>query len=83
MVRRAAVDDRLSETVVNAVADAKGVDPMALDERLYDVVDPDGLERLFRHTADGPRTDGNVSFTLAGCSVVVHSSGRVVAVPEE
>jgi len=66
---------RLSTSVVQAVATALGTDPLSLDERLYDVLDPDALDRLFDGEATRPRT---LSFELAGCSVTVHGDGRIV-----
>lgn len=68
---------RFSEGVVQAVAAAKGVDPMQL-QPLYDVVDLDALDALFQRTADGaPATTGSVRFEYAGKTVVVHSDGSV------
>lgn len=68
---------RLSTSVVEAVATALGTDPLSLDERLYDVLDPDALDRLFEGGGEetGPRT---LSFELANCSVTVHGDGRIV-----
>lgn len=57
--------------VVDAVAAEMGVDPVAL-EPLFDVVDPDALDRLF---ASG--VDGSVRFEYHECDVVVYSDGRV------
>lgn len=67
---------RLSTSVVQAVATALATDPLSLDERLYDVLDPDALDRLF--ATDG-RSDGpqSLSFELAGCAVTVHGDGRI------
>jgi len=68
---------RLSTSVVRAVATTLGTDPMSLDERLYDVLDPDALDRLFGGDSGtaGPRT---LEFELAGCSVTIHGDGRIV-----
>lgn len=68
---------RLSTSVVQAVATALDADPLSLDERLYDVLDPDALDRLFGDDGEAtrPRT---LSFELAGCSVTVHGDGRIV-----
>jgi len=68
---------RLSTSVVQAVATALVTDPLSLDERLYDVLDPDALDRLFETDgeAGGPRT---LSFELAGCAVTVHDDGQIV-----
>jgi hypothetical protein len=75
---RSPSDESLTTTVVRAVADAKGVDPLELEECLYDVIDPDALERLFAPTEDGARR-GVVVFRLAGCRVEVDGTDRVVA----
>lgn len=73
----------LTEHVVVTVADAKGVDPTAL-EPLHRVVDPDALNRLFASTDDGhARASGQVTFTYAGCEVVVDGTGDVDATPRE
>lgn len=85
MTRSAAattVDDEeaLSATVVSAVADAKGVDPLEL-EPLYKAVDADALDAIFSH-ADGDDTALSVSFSMAGCQVVVRGAGEVVVTPE-
>lgn len=68
---------RLSTSVVEAVATALGTDPLSLDERLYDVLDPDALDRLLGGDGEaaGPQT---LSFELADCSVTVHGDGRIV-----
>lgn len=71
------VEGSICETVVNAVADAKGVDPLELDPPLYDAIDPDALERFA--TAHGT----SVAFTLAGYQVTVHESDRVVVCSED
>jgi hypothetical protein len=38
--------DSLTERIVEAVAEAKGTDPVNLDFALYDYIDPTVLERL-------------------------------------
>jgi len=66
--------ETVSESVVRAVAAAKDVDPMDLDERLYDCVDPDALDRLFP-------CEGTVTFTMAGCRVEVEK-GQIILVTD-
>lgn len=73
----------VSTAVVCAVAEAKGCDAEALDACLYDVVDPDALERLFRYEDDGAGWTGEVGFSLAGCDVVVRSDGRITVTGAE
>lgn len=72
----------ISNTVVTAVARAKGVDVLDLDP-LYDAVDPDALNRLF--DADGPDRSNalELSFSMAGCDVLVRGEGEVVVTPPE
>lgn len=58
--------------VVEAVAEAEGIDPVTLEPPLYDVIDTDALDALFRRS-DGTRSDtiGTVEFTYRGHTVVV------------
>lgn len=74
-VYEATTSENVSETVVRALADAKGVDPMELDVRLYDVIDPDALDALF--ASDGVSESRRVSFTVGDCRVAVDGSGCV------
>lgn len=71
--------ESVSQTVVSAVAEATDVDPLALDPRLYEVIDPDALDRLFHEEESA----GQVGFTMAGCQVSVHADDHVVVVPLE
>lgn len=64
--------DSLTHAVVSAVAEEKGVAPETVAGRIYDVVDPDGLNRLFRPAGpDTPRQNARLSFEVAGCEVVI------------
>jgi len=65
----------LSHAVVVAVAELNDVDPLDLNERLYDCIDPDALDTLFR--AGG--SSGAVQFTMAGCRVDVSADRTVTA----
>lgn len=82
VIERFPGEGELTTTIVEAVAEATGIDPLKLDTRLYDVVDPDGLEQVFRKRGDGTiRTGGELTFTIAECEVTVYSEGRVVVTP--
>lgn len=73
--------DRLNYEVVTAVADARDVDPLDLDERLHEVVDPDALWQLFADRPNGVSRDGGeVTFHLAGCEVTVYGESDVEVV---
>jgi hypothetical protein len=80
----AMVDTDLDWKIVSAVAEEKGVEPLELDERLYDVVDIDAVKDLFVGMPNRPAlVEGRVTFTLAGCEVVVDQAWNVdvTAVP--
>lgn len=70
----------ITETVVTAVAEATGVEPLEL-EPLYTVVDPDALNRLFAPSSSGRSPFVEICFSMAGCEVVVHCDGEVVVTP--
>lgn len=68
------------QSVLEEVAATTRKPPEEIDQTLYDVVDPDALERLFENRCAG--VDGNygrVVFHFAGCEVTVLSSGDVSA----
>ena len=74
---RTAETEPVSQTVVLAVADATGDDPMELPP-LYDTVDPDALNRLFEDRTDGTeRLGGSFEFAYADCDVTVRADGTV------
>ncbi|ELY71351.1 HalOD1 output domain-containing protein [Natronobacterium gregoryi] len=72
----------LSTTVVHALADCMGVDPTDGRISLYDAVDPDALDKLFRPRHDGTaRLGGHVSFVVADHRVTVYSDGEILIDP--
>lgn len=74
----------LSVAVVEAVAEREAVDPAALDQPLYDVVDPDALETLFPvDDAGRPRRGGHVTFVYRGHLVRVSADREVRIVGSE
>jgi len=68
---------RLSIAVVEAVAEARGVEPVEMEETLYEAVDPDALDRLFGDRTDGEFA-GRVVFELGVHEVTVESNGDVL-----
>lgn len=79
LVYRPSPGEPLSETIVRAVADTLGVEPIDLDDRISDCIDPDALDRLFRPGTPGP--DGLVVFSMAGCRVEVEGTRSVLVTP--
>lgn len=67
-----------STAVVETVAGVVSGGPTSFGP-LYDRIDPDALDSIFRSDGAGPPADGTrVSFLLADRLVVVHGDGSVV-----
>lgn len=72
----------LSTTVVHALAECMGIDVSDGDFCLYDCVNPDALDRLFRPQHDGtPRTDASLTFPVQRHRVTVYADGEIVIEP--
>ncbi|MFC6718754.1 HalOD1 output domain-containing protein [Natrialbaceae archaeon GCM10025810] len=70
--------EELVGTVVSAVAEVAGKNETDV-ERLYDRLNPDSLNSLFRRSADGgPSSDALLVFSLDDCTVSVYGSGLVI-----
>lgn len=67
----------LSQPVVEAVAEAKGSDPLDLKPPLYEAIDPDALENIFVATPTNGRTEGQVTFFYSGCEITVCGDGYI------
>lgn len=69
--------DPPSVVVVEAVAALTGKEVQELDP-LYNTIDPDTLDKLFRPTVKGVHQgDGQISFTYHGYDVTVRSYGVI------
>lgn len=75
-------DESTARTVVEAVAEATGDDPLSM-QPLYDVVDTDALDTVFEPTGGRSAQSGRVSFRFNGCDVTVHADGRTVVSPAD
>lgn len=60
--------------IINAVADAKGVDPMDLDFQIHDYIDMDAIDQLLAHD----RASWTLSFEVPESTVTVTSEGGVL-----
>lgn len=72
-------DERPSETVVRAVAAVTNTPVLEL-EPLYDVIDPDLLNRTIASTGDDVQVE--FSFAFGGCEVTVTREEVRVRVPD-
>lgn len=71
--------ETLTHAIITAVAEEKGVSPEAVAGRIYDVVDPDGLNRLFSPGGpDTPRQNARLTFEIDGCEVVVEGGELIM-----
>lgn len=80
MAHSAAVDQTVEseavwETVVSAVAEATGRDPLSLDP-IYDAVNVDALDALVSGVGS-EETLERLTFAYAGCDVTVTGNGEV------
>jgi len=75
---RADGDATLTESVIGALAEVEGVDPLELSAPLHDSIDPDALNQIFAPRYDGtPRMGGTIEFANSGHRVVVTSDGEI------
>lgn len=72
----------LHYSVVSGVGAVTNVEPHALPA-LYEVVDPDSLDRLFLSATEEQRSDLAISFSFAGCDVRVNGTGEVTVRPAD
>ena len=75
-------EESISTAVVRAVADARGVDPVDIDVRLHDYVDPCALNCIFAANGDASSRNYRVSFTVADCHVYLDGSRKIVVTPQ-
>lgn len=74
-------DRPLSERVVAAVAAVQGVPEDQVEPTLFEVVDPDGLDRLFANGRGVTRDVGQVCFEMGDYAVRVRAGGGVDVAP--
>lgn len=68
--------------VIEAIAEHEGVDPLDLDQPLYEVVDPDALDAIIDDGGDGGgAADLTVRFSYNGCRVQVSGDGSIEVAP--
>lgn len=66
-------DEPVTVQIIERIADREQLDPRDLDRPLYDAVDPDALDALFR--CDD--ADVTVEFRYLGYRVVVDGEGEI------
>ena len=77
-----AVGDRsVTELVIDCLADATGRDPLELPP-LWEVIDPDALNRLFVSTKTGGERVGSLTFTYCDHTVTIEKQSAVIVSAE-
>lgn len=72
----------LTTTIVHALASITDTDVSQGEFSLYDSIDPDALDRIFRPKADGAdRTGGHIAFTALEHEVFVYANGDIIIYP--
>ena len=72
----------ITTTIVHALTSITDTDISQGEFSLYDSIDPDALDRLFRPKADGTdRTGGHVAFTALEHEIYVYANGDVIVYP--
>lgn len=69
--------ESLSESVIEAVADREGVDPMDLTAPLYDAVDPEALDAMVQDDAKYNESSLRIEFQYYGYTISVSADGSV------
>ncbi|WP_255150258.1 HalOD1 output domain-containing protein [Halorarius halobius] len=75
--------DSITDAVTEALASHRGVDRTDLSTPLYEVIDPDALEALYRTDFDASaESHPAVSFKYEGDRVVVAGPNNIVIQPQ-
>lgn len=70
----------LCMSVLEAVADAHGIDVLDIETPLGEVIDPDSLEAIWKSLDENEHeTGGLIRFDYYDCKVIVRSDGSVEA----
>lgn len=70
---------KLSQRVILEIAAQLDVEPTEMEPSLYDVIDPEALDRLFSSKPNGEeRPGGQVIFEFYGYQITVRSDGDVI-----
>lgn len=69
-------DQSLSVSIIRAVATVAGVDPLSLQPRLYDVIDPDALETLV--ATNTAQSEIRVTFVFGAYKITVTQAGEII-----
>jgi hypothetical protein len=71
---------RPTTAVIEAIAEHEGLDPLDLDQPLYEVIDTDALDSIIGEGKDG-LSEVTVQFSYNGCRVHATSDGSVEVNP--
>jgi len=66
--------------IARAVASVSGVDPLSLEPRLYDVIDPDAVETLL--SSEKTTSNVRITFSFGRYTVTITRSGEIIVQDE-
>lgn len=69
--------DRLTDRVLAALAEARDESPLEFETPLYEAIDPEALNAVFRSGVHG----GRVEFTYLGFRVIASADGTIELQP--
>lgn len=73
---------RLSTIIAHALADLLDVNTDVGERMLYESVDPESLDNLFKLRFNGtPRTDSYLTIITSGYVIMVHADGQIEITP--
>jgi len=70
--------DRPSDLVLSALAAHEDCSAMDIDKPLFEIVEPDALDRLFHGFGEPDDHSVSVSFTMLDYEIELHGDGRVI-----
>lgn len=73
-------EDALTNAVVDVVAAVRGEEPTDITFRLYDYLDPKGLELLSNRSGTSSETTWEIHFAVEGVDVTIRSGEHVAVV---
>lgn len=72
--------DSVTAAIVSAIADAHDC---AIDDLgpVYELIDLEAFNSLYTNSDQLTQTDLQITFTVAGCKVILYGDGRIVVMP--
>ncbi len=63
--------------IIDALASKRGVDATEIDVSLYESIDPEALELIYRHAQRTETASWTLELTVEGDGITIDSDGRI------